>query len=136
MIKLLLIVFLGQYVYAYAEEIHPLAFSLIPCWISDTESPEVIEINLTAVRKNKNKYDNNKIMIKGEWISFKDINLNIEYKYKKLQNFDDTYKILFVEDAGGSNPNSTEIKYIIEKRTFKINNIEKEIDVLKITEIK
>ena len=35
-----------------ALKIHPKVFSMIDCWISDSESPVVTEINLDAVEKN------------------------------------------------------------------------------------
>src|SRR6266478_7280529 len=40
-----------------ALKIHPKVFNMINCWISDSESPVVTEINLDAVEKNGNEFN-------------------------------------------------------------------------------
>src|SRR6266496_1316075 len=40
-----------------ALKIHPKVFNMIDCWISDSESPVVTEINLDAVEKNGNQFN-------------------------------------------------------------------------------
>jgi hypothetical protein len=40
-----------------ALKIHPKVFNMIDCWISDSETPVVTEINLNAVEKNVNKFN-------------------------------------------------------------------------------
>ena len=37
-------------------KIHPKVFSMIDCWVSDSESPVVPEINLDAVERNGNEF--------------------------------------------------------------------------------
>src|ERR1051325_6226548 len=40
-----------------ALEIHPKVFNMIDCWVSDSESPVVTEINLNAAEKNGNQFN-------------------------------------------------------------------------------
>src|SRR5882724_5094487 len=40
-----------------APKIHPKVFRMITCWVSDSESPVVTEINLDAVEKNRNEFN-------------------------------------------------------------------------------
>ena len=40
-----------------APKIHPKVFRMITCWVSDSESPVVTEINLDAVDKNGNEFN-------------------------------------------------------------------------------
>src|SRR6266705_6342576 len=40
-----------------ALKIHPKVFNMIDCWISDSESPMVTEINLNAVEKDGNQFN-------------------------------------------------------------------------------
>ena len=42
---------------ASALKIHPKVFNMIDCWISDSESPVVTEINLDAVERNANQFN-------------------------------------------------------------------------------
>jgi hypothetical protein len=51
-----------------ALKIHPKAFSMINCWISDSESPVVTEINLGAVEKNGNEFNQDGLKQEGEWL--------------------------------------------------------------------
>jgi len=51
-----------------ALKIHPKVFSMINCWISDSESPVVTEINLDAVEKNGNEFNQDGLKQDGEWL--------------------------------------------------------------------
>src|SRR5207253_2241871 len=48
-------------------KLHPKIFNMIDCWISDSESPVVTEINLDAVEMNKNEFDMDNVKADGEW---------------------------------------------------------------------
>ena len=52
---------------AASLKIHPKVFNLIDCWISDSESPVVTEINLDAVEKNGNEFNDDGLKQDGEW---------------------------------------------------------------------
>jgi hypothetical protein len=47
--------------------IHPKVFTLVECWLSDTAWPLVTEINLDAVRENRNQFDSDGVTTNGEW---------------------------------------------------------------------
>src|SRR2546430_474437 len=49
-------------------KIHPKVFSMIDCWVSDSESPVVTEINLDAVEKNGNEFNQDRVSQDGEWM--------------------------------------------------------------------
>src|SRR4030095_395908 len=51
-----------------ALKIHPKVFSMINCWISDSESPVVTEINLDAAEKNGNEFNQDGLKQDGEWL--------------------------------------------------------------------
>jgi hypothetical protein len=51
-----------------ALKIHPKVFSMINCWVLDSESPVVTEINLDAVEKNGNKFNEDGLKQEGEWL--------------------------------------------------------------------
>ena len=50
------------------KPIHPLVFQMVLCWWSDTESPVVTEVNLDAVRRNRNQFDRDAVTRKDGWI--------------------------------------------------------------------
>src|SRR5439155_10843610 len=51
-----------------ALKIHPKVFSMINCWISDSESPVVTEVNLDAVEKNGNEFNQDGLKQDDEWL--------------------------------------------------------------------
>src|SRR5438067_6153878 len=53
-----------------ALKIHPKVFNMIDCWVSDSESPVVTEINLDAVEKNGNQFNRDGMSEDGEWLRF------------------------------------------------------------------
>src|SRR5689334_4531111 len=49
-------------------KIHPRVFNLVACWISDSESPVVTEINLDAVEKNGNQFNDDGLKMENGWL--------------------------------------------------------------------
>ena len=49
-------------------KLHPKVFSMIDCWVSDSVSPVVTEINLDAVEKNGNEFNQDGLKRDGEWL--------------------------------------------------------------------
>lgn len=49
-------------------QIHPKVFSLIDCWLSNSERPVVTEVNLDAVEKNGNEFHDDGVARDGEWM--------------------------------------------------------------------
>src|SRR5262249_15392224 len=50
--------------------IHPKVFNMIDCWVSDSESPVATEINLNAVEKNGNQFNEDGLSQDGEWLNY------------------------------------------------------------------
>jgi hypothetical protein len=53
-----------------ALKIHPKVFNMIDCWLSDSETPVVTEINLNAVEKNGNQFNEDGLKQDGDWLSY------------------------------------------------------------------
>jgi hypothetical protein len=50
---------------------HPEVFSMIQCWISDTERPVVTEVNLDAVQRDRNQFDQDRVKQEGGWVVYR-----------------------------------------------------------------
>ena len=68
-----------------ALKIHPKVFSMISCWISDSESPVVTEINLDAVEKDGNEFNQNGLKQGGNWLQFPVPDRNGFMRYRPLE---------------------------------------------------
>jgi hypothetical protein len=68
-----------------ALKIHPKVFSMINCWISDSESPVVTEINLDAVEKNENQFNQDGLTQDGEWLRCPVPDTNGFMRYRLLE---------------------------------------------------
>ena len=53
-----------------ALKIHPKVFNMIECWISDLQSPFVTEINLDAVEKNENQFNEEGLKQDGDRLTY------------------------------------------------------------------
>ena len=53
---------------AAALKIHPKVFSMVDCWVSDSESPVVTEINLDAVERDGNEFNQDGVKQDEEWL--------------------------------------------------------------------
>src|SRR5919197_1150385 len=53
-----------------ALKIHPKVFNMIDCWISDSESPVATEINLNAVEKNGNQFNEDGLKQDADWLVY------------------------------------------------------------------
>ena len=90
-----------------ALKIHPKVFSMINCWISDSESPVVTEINLDAVEKNGN-----------EWLQSPVPDTNGFMRYRVLESKDNHYKVEYQENGGGTLTTAAIIEFSVEKRNI------------------
>jgi hypothetical protein len=80
-----------------ALKIHPKVFSMINCWISDSESPVVTEINLDAVEKNGNEFNQDGLKQDGEWLQCPAPDTSGFMRYRVLESKGDHYKIEYQE---------------------------------------
>jgi hypothetical protein len=85
-----------------ALKIHPRVFSMINCWISDSESPVVTEINLDAMEKNGNEFNQDGLKQDGEWLHCPVPDTNGFMRYRVLESKGNHYKVEYQENGGGT----------------------------------
>jgi hypothetical protein len=68
---------------------------MINCWISDSESPVVTEINLDAVEKNGNEFNQDGLKQDGEWLQCPVPDTNGFIRYRVLESKGSHYKVEF-----------------------------------------
>jgi len=115
-----------------APKIHPKVFSMIDCWISDSESPMVTEINLDAVEKNGNEFNENGLKQDGEWLQSPAPDSNGFMRYRVLESKGNHYKVEYQENGGGTLTTASTIEFDIEKRNIQRDNKPVTIRVLRV----
>ena len=117
---------------AYALKIHPKVFSMINCWISDSESPVVTEINLDAVDKDGNEFNQDGLKQDGEWLQCPVPDANGFMRYRLLESKSNQYKVEYQENGGGTLTTSSIIELEIEKRNIQRDSKPVTIRVLRV----
>ena len=95
-------------------KIHPKVFSMINCWISDSESPVVTEMNLDAVEKNGNEFNDDGVKQDGQWLQCPIPDTNGFMRYRVLESKGNHYKVEFQENGGGTLTTASVIEFDIE----------------------
>jgi hypothetical protein len=116
-----------------ALKIHPKVFSMIDCWISDSESPVVTEINLDAVEKNGNEFNENGLKQDGEWLQSPAPDSNGFMRYRMVESKGNHYKVEYQENGGGTLTTASTIEFDIEKRNIQRDNKPVTIRVLRVS---
>ena len=116
-----------------ALKIHPKVFSMIDCWISDSESPVVTEINLDAVEKNGNEFNENGLNQDGEWLQSPAPDSNGFMRYRVLESKGNHYKVEYQENGGGTLTTDSTIEFDIEKRNIQRDSKPVTIRVLRVS---
>ena len=101
---------------APAPKIHPKVFSMIGCWISDSESPVVTEINLDAVAQNGNQFSDDGLKQKDGWTRCPGEGGKGFLRYRFLETKGKTSKVEFQDNGGGTLTSASIIEFSIEKR--------------------
>jgi hypothetical protein len=104
---------------APALKIHPKVFNMIDCWVSDSESPVVTEINLDAVEKNGNQFNGDDVKPDGEWLKCPVPDTNGFMRYRVLESKGNHYKVEYQENGGGTLTTASIIEFAIEKRDIR-----------------
>jgi hypothetical protein len=108
---------------APAFKVHPKVFNLIDCWISDSESPVVTEINLDAVEKNGNEFNDAGLRQDGEWTQCPLPDTNGGFmRYRVIEAKGNHYKVEYQENGGGTLTTSSIIEFSVEKRSIRKDN--------------
>lgn len=115
-----------------AFKVHPQVFNMITCWVSDTETPVVTEINLDAVRRNGNQFLESGLKQKGKWIEFTEKDGEGFKRYQVLEARGNHYTVEYQENSGGTYTSSCIIKFSVEKREVLKNGKQTTIRVLRV----
>jgi len=114
-------------------KIHPKVFSMINCWISDSESPVVTEINLDAVEKNGNEFNEDGLKQDGGWLQFPAPDTGGFMRYRVLESKGSHYKVEYQENGGGTLTTASIIGFSIEKRNVQRSGKPVTIRVLRVS---
>jgi hypothetical protein len=119
---------------ATALKIHPKVFNMIDCWISDSESPVVTEINLDAVEKNGNQFNTEDLKADGEWTRSPTPESKEGFvRYRVLESKGNHYKVEYQENGGGTLTTASFIEFDIEKRNIRRDGEPRTIRVLRVS---
>lgn len=116
-----------------AIKIHPKVFSMINCWISDSESPVVTEINLDAVEKNGNEFNEDGLKQDSGWLQCPVADTSGFMRYRALEAKGGHYKIEYQENGGGTLTTAAVIEFEIEKRNIQRDGKPVAIRVLRVS---
>ena len=116
-----------------ALKIHPKAFNMIDCWVSDSESPVATEINLNAVEKNGNQFNEEGLEQDGDWLVYSLTDTGGFMRYRVLEAKGNHYKIEYQENGGGTLTTASTIEFEIDKRPIRRNGSPMTIRVLRVS---
>ena len=110
---------------------HPMVFNMIESWISDVESPVVTEINLDAVRRNRNQFDRDEVKQDGEWVGYR-VSEGGFRRYRVIEYKENYYKVEYQDNGGGSLTTNARIGFKLERREMLVDGKPKVINVLRV----
>ena len=116
-----------------ALKIHPKVFNMIDCWVSDSESPVATEINLNAVEKNGNQFNEDGLKQDGDWLVYSVPDTGGFMRYRVLEAKGNHYKVEYQENGGGTLTTASTIEFEIEKRHIRQNGSPMTIRVLRVS---
>ena len=113
--------------------IHPKVFNMIDCWISDSESPVVTEINLDAVEKNGNEFNQDGLVQDAEWLRCPVPETNGFMRHRVVESKGNHFKVEYQENGGGTLTTASIIEFEIEKRNIRRDGKPVTIRVLRVS---
>ncbi|HEX3421237.1 MAG TPA: hypothetical protein VHT01_08405 [Candidatus Udaeobacter sp.] len=115
-----------------ALKIHPKVFNMIDCWVSDSESPVATEINLNAVEKNGNQFNEDGLKQDGDWLVYSLSETGGFMRYRVLEAKGNHYKVEYQENGGGTLTTASTIEFEIDKRNIRRNGSPMAVRVLRV----
>ena len=116
-----------------ALKIHPKVFNMIDCWISDSESPVATEINLNAVEKNGNQFNEDGLKQDADWLVYSLPDTGGFMRYRVLEAKGNHYKVEYQENGGGTLTTASTIEFDIDKRNIRHNGSPMTVRVLRVS---
>ncbi len=110
---------------------HPLVFNMIESWISDVESPVVTEVNLDAVQRNRNQFDQDEVKQEGGWIVYRVPEGGFK-RYRVIEQKDKYYLVEYQDNGGGTLTTISRVGFTLERREIPINGRPKVINTLRV----
>jgi hypothetical protein len=114
-------------------KIHPKVFNMIECWITDLESPVVTEINLDAIEKNGNQFNEDGLKQDAEWLTYSIPDTGGFMRYRVVESKGKHHKIEYQENGGGTLTTVATIEFDIEKRNIRRDGNPLTIHVLRVS---
>ncbi len=114
-------------------KIHPKVFNMIDCWISDSESPVVTEINVDAIEKNGNQFSDEDVKPEGEWTRCPTKEDGGFMRYRVLESKGNHYKVEYQENGGGTLTTASIIEFDIQERKIQRDGKPATIRVLRVS---
>lgn len=124
---------LGHAAEVTPQEVHPKVFQMIGCWLSDTSTPVITEVNLDAVRANRNQFDYASVKNEDGWITFQGDREMLRFKI--IASSKESCTITYQENGGGSLTTERVIRFRIFPRKVEIEGVEREISILHVLAI-
>lgn len=113
-------------------KIHPKVFNMIDSWISDSESPVATEINLNAVEKNGNQFNEDGLKQDGDWLVYSLPDTGGFMRYRVLEAKGNHYKVEYQENGGGTLTTASTIEFEIDQRNIHRNGSPTAIRALRV----
>ena len=112
--------------------VHPKAFEMVECWMSDMISPVVVSINLDALKCNGNQFSDDEILVKDGWAKYTKPDGRSFSRYKVIQKNCDGYTVKFQSNGGGTLTIETIIRVVIEDREIEVDGTIKVYSVMRV----
>ena len=116
-------------------KLHPKIFNMVECWISDSQSPVMTEINLDAVEMDGNQFNMEDVKADGEWTRAKTPEDGGFMRYRVLGLKGNRYTVEYQEN-GGSLTTDAKIEFLIDKRSVERDGKTENIRVLRVVSYK
>jgi hypothetical protein len=110
---------------------HPMVFSMIESWISDVESPVVTEVNLDAVRRNRNQFDLDEVKQEGGWVVYREPEKGFK-RYRVIERKGNYYRVEYQDNGGGTLTTGSQIGFTLDKREILVDGKPKVINTLRV----
>ena len=117
-------------------KLHPKIFNMIDCWISDSASPVVTEINLDAVETNTNQFNMDDVKPDGEWTRVPTKEDGGFMRYRVLGLKGNRYTVEYQENGGGTLTTDCTIDFVIDKRGVERDGKTEDIRILRVVSYK